>query len=52
MLQNPELDSKDIMIGPDLHQPEQMAKAVDDGSIKCFNLLSWRVLQMEISLRI
>ena len=34
MLQNPELDSKDI--DPDLHQ--QMAKAVDDGSIKCFNL--------------
>ncbi len=35
MLQNPEFDSKDI--DPDLHQ--QMAKAVDDGSQKCFNLL-------------
>jgi hypothetical protein len=34
MLQNPEFDSKDI--DPDLHQ--QMTKAVDDGSIKCFNL--------------
>ncbi len=34
MLQNPEFDSKDI--DPDLHQ--QMAKAVDDGCIKCFNL--------------
>jgi hypothetical protein len=34
MLQNPEFYSKDI--DPDLHQ--QMAKAVDDGSIKCFNL--------------
>jgi hypothetical protein len=34
MLQNPEFDSKDI--DPDLHQ--RMAKAVDDGSIKCFNL--------------
>ncbi len=34
MLQNPEFDSKDI--DPDLHQ--QMAKAVNDGSIKCFNL--------------
>ncbi len=35
ILQNPEFDSKDI--DPDLHQ--RMAKAVDDGSIKCFNLL-------------
>jgi hypothetical protein len=35
MLQNPEVDSKDI--DPDLHQ--QMAKAVDYGRIKCFNLL-------------
>jgi hypothetical protein len=35
MLQNPEFDSKDI--DPDLHQ--QMAKAVDDSSIKCFNPL-------------
>ncbi len=35
MLQDPEFDFKDI--DPDLHQP--MAKAVDDGSIKCFNLL-------------
>ncbi len=34
MLQNPEFDSKDI--DPDLHQ--WMAKAVDDGRIKCFNL--------------
>ena len=34
MLQNPEFDSKDI--DPDLHQ--RMAKAVDDGCIKCFNL--------------
>jgi hypothetical protein len=34
MLQNPEFDSKDI--DPDLHQ--RMAKAVDDGRIKCFNL--------------
>ncbi len=34
MLHNPELDSKDI--DPDIHQ--QMAKAVHDGSIKCFNL--------------
>ncbi len=34
MLQNPEVDSKDI--DPDLHQ--LMAKAVDYGSIKCFNL--------------
>jgi hypothetical protein len=35
MLQNPEFDSKDI--DPDFHQ--RMAKAVDDGHIKCFNLL-------------
>ncbi len=35
MLQNPEFYSKDI--DPDLHQ--RMAKAVDDGHIKCFNLL-------------
>ncbi len=35
MLQNPEFDSKGI--DPDLHQ--RMAKAVDDGRIKCFNLL-------------
>jgi hypothetical protein len=35
MLQNPELCSRDI--GPDLHQ--RMTKAVDDGRIKCFNLL-------------
>jgi hypothetical protein len=35
MLQNPEFCSKDI--DPDLHQ--RMAKAVDDGRIKCFNLL-------------
>jgi hypothetical protein len=35
MLQNPEFDSKDI--DPDLHQ--RMAKADDDSSIKCFNLL-------------
>jgi hypothetical protein len=35
MLQNPEFDSKDI--DPDLHK--HMAKAVDDGHIKCFNLL-------------
>ena len=34
MLQNPEFDSKDI--DPNLHQ--RMAKAVDDGRIKCFNL--------------
>ena len=34
MLQNPELDSKDI--DPDLHQ--RMDKAVQDGSIKCFNM--------------
>ncbi len=34
MLQNPEFDSKDI--DPDLHQ--LMAKAVEDGCIKCFNL--------------
>ncbi len=34
MLQNPEFDSKDI--DPDLHK--RMAKAVDDGCIKCFNL--------------
>ncbi len=31
---NTEFDSKDI--DPDLHQ--RMAKAVDDGRIKCFNL--------------
>ncbi len=35
ILQNPEFDSKNI--DPNLHQ--LMAKAVDDGSIKCFNLL-------------
>jgi hypothetical protein len=35
LLQSPEFGSKDI--DPDLHQ--QMAKAVDDGNIKCFNLL-------------
>ncbi len=35
MLQHPGFDSKDI--DPDLHQ--RMAKAADDGSIKCFNLL-------------
>jgi hypothetical protein len=35
MLQHPDFDSKDI--DPNLH--ERMAKAVDDGSIKCFNLL-------------
>jgi hypothetical protein len=34
MLQNPEFCSK--AIDPDLHQ--RMAKAVDDGRIKCFNL--------------
>ena len=34
MLQNPEFDTKDI--DPDLHQ--RMAKAVDYGLIKCFNL--------------
>ncbi len=34
MLQDPEFDPKDI--DPYLHQ--QMAKAVDDGCIKCFNL--------------
>jgi hypothetical protein len=34
MLQNPEFDTKDI--DPGLCQ--QMAQAVDDGSIKCFNL--------------
>ncbi len=34
MLQNPEFYSEDI--DPDLHQ--QMAKAFDDASIKCFNL--------------
>jgi hypothetical protein len=34
MLQNPQFDSKDI--DPNLHQ--RMAKAVDDGRIKCFNL--------------
>ena len=34
MLQNPGFDSKDI--DPNLHQ--QIAKAVDDGRIKCFNL--------------
>ncbi len=34
MLQHPDFDSKDI--DPDLHQ--RMAKAVDDGRIKCFNL--------------
>ena len=34
MLHNPEFDTKDI--DPDLNQ--QMAKAVDDGRIKCFNL--------------
>jgi hypothetical protein len=37
MLQNPELDSKDI--DPDLHQRIAKLEAVDDGSIKCFNLL-------------
>ncbi len=34
MLQDPDFDSKDI--DPNLH--ERMAKAVDDGRIKCFNL--------------
>ena len=34
MLQRPDFDSKDI--DPNLHQ--QMAKAVDDGRIKCFDL--------------
>ncbi len=34
MLNNPEFNSKEI--NPDLHK--QMAKAVEDGSIKCFNL--------------
>ena len=34
MLQRPNFDSKDI--DPDLHQ--RMAKAVDDGRIKCFDL--------------
>ena len=34
MLQNPEFDSKDI--DPDLHK--RMDKAVQDGSIKCFNM--------------
>ncbi len=34
MLNNPEFDSKEI--DPDLHQ--RMAKAVEDGHIKCFNL--------------
>ena len=34
MLQAPEFDTKDS--DPDLHQ--RMAKAVDDGSIKCLNL--------------
>jgi hypothetical protein len=34
MLQRPDFDSKDI--DPDLHQ--RMAKAVDDGRIKCFDL--------------
>ena len=34
MLQNPQFDSKDI--DPNLHQ--RMAKAVNDGRIKCFNL--------------
>jgi hypothetical protein len=34
MLHNSKFDSKDI--DPGLHQ--RMAKAVDDGSIKCFNL--------------
>jgi hypothetical protein len=38
MLQNPEFDSKDI--DPYLHQ--RMAKAVDDGRIKCFNL--WQLV--------
>ena len=34
MLQRPDFDSKDI--APNLHQ--RMAKAVDDGCIKCFDL--------------
>ncbi len=34
MLQHPDFDTKDI--DPNLH--ERMAKAVDDGRIKCFNL--------------
>ncbi len=34
MLQRPDFDSKDI--DPDLHK--RMAKAVDDGRIKCFDL--------------
>ena len=34
MLQRPDFDSKDI--DPNLHQ--RMAKAVDDGRIKCFDL--------------
>ena len=34
MLQDPEFDSNEV--DPDLHK--RMAKAVDDGRIKCFNL--------------
>ncbi len=48
MLQNPEFYSKDI--DPDLHQ--QMAKAVDDGSIKCFNLQEGAALQLQMEIRI
>ena len=35
MLPNPEFDAKEL--DPDLHQ--RMPKAVEDGRIKCFNLL-------------
>ena len=35
MLLDPEFDAK--VVDPDLHK--RMAKAVDDGRIKCFNLL-------------
>ena len=35
MLRNPEFDSKEV--DPDLHK--RMQKAVEDGHIKCFDLL-------------
>ncbi len=53
ILRNPEFDSKDI--DPDLHK--QMAKAVEDGCIKCFNLLeglkiTQRMLTTEVKTRV
>jgi hypothetical protein len=41
MLQNPDLEFNSKDIDPYLHQ--RMAKAVDDGCIKCFNLLEGAV---------